>query len=335
MPYTMQPATQDISTYSLQNYQTSQTFNSYKTPVDGAYNEIPPQTPPVVGYNSMTNSGIDLAYGQNQQCQIPQQPSTAQASTPQLYPRTEMPQQLPQSQGTEMQYPNQEQYIPNQYTGMNVTTMQQTLPIDSNQWQQPSQVNYSSFGQTTPTYQNTYGNYQQIDYSNNPEMIQSHAKANSSQVYPQSYYEAQYQPQSYSNYANTPISNPENSYKGHPGYTYDVTTGIYQYSSGYQNTQSMQNQEQVNGGNNYPQNSFSRYTNASANVGTNQTQSAAGGQQNNSENLGNQMYYTTQYGLQSQAQGEVLIEFTKEQIESIEDFISRIFDIFGFRFASG
>lgn len=94
--------------------------------------------------------------------------------------------------------------------------------------------------------------------------------------------------------SNLPLSSSANvqynqamSYSGHPGYSYDPSTGLYQYSSGYQNMQMYDNQmrnytgnygdpsQTINSSGNWQQNY--QYTNAGNNLGTSNTLSSQAG----------------------------------------------------------
>ncbi|XP_051169498.1 tyrosine-protein phosphatase non-receptor type 23 isoform X2 [Leptopilina boulardi] len=224
---------------------------------------------------------------------------------------------------------------------------------------------YVSQNQNEMTHNyNTYGNYQQPDsttYNKNPqnsatiqnipgysEIIQSHAKANSFSNYqtnyynPQEHYSGSSQYSNYSqnygnNYGNVQQSNEmsnssTDSYQGHPGYVYNSLTGGYEYSSGYQNTQTLQGQEQQNnvaGGLtesiNSPvyqqQDGYMLYTNAGNNTATNQTSSSQYSGQNDNSTSNNPAYYSSsssssQYTQQTSTQSNSNVTYNETQIKS-------------------
>ena len=201
--------------------------------------------------------------------------------------------------------------------------------------------NYGSYQQTADTsvpYQSVQNasvsqNMTQ-SYNVNSEIIQSHAKANSILNYQQNYYNpqehyagsSQYSSysQGYNNsYGNTPqasgMSNSStDSYQGHPGYGYNAVAGGYQYTSGYQNTQSMHGQEQnpavgtlsiiksvpANSNVYQQQDAYSLYTNASNNsAAANQTTSSQYSNHDANSITDNQAYYASQYSQQTLTEG--------------------------------
>ncbi|XP_033207497.1 tyrosine-protein phosphatase non-receptor type 23 isoform X2 [Belonocnema kinseyi] len=187
---------------------------------------------------------------------------------------------------------------------------------------------YGSYQQTTDTslpYQNVQNSSTNpnMSQSYNSEMIQSHAKANSIPNYQQNYYNPQEHyagstqysgySQGYNNsYGNTQqasgmTSSSADSYQGHPGYGYNAVSGGYQYSSGYQNTQTMIGQEQNNAARNVSvpansnvyqqQDAYSLYTNASNSAATtNQTTSSQYSSNVANSMPDNQTYYASQFG---------------------------------------
>lgn len=121
------------------------------------------------------------------------------------------------------------------------------------------------------------------------EIIQSHTKA-SSQVLVNNYIGgASYQYPGYQ-------EQRSDSYKGHPGFSFDPSAGNYQYSSGYQDSGAMHQSNQDAA----VHNSHGRYTSAGSDVSavTSQTLSSEYAAQNYATALNEQAYYTMQYGLQ-------------------------------------
>ncbi|XP_046426773.1 tyrosine-protein phosphatase non-receptor type 23 isoform X1 [Neodiprion fabricii] len=215
----------------------------------------------------------------------------------------------------------------------NIVQGQNTHVTQSYSNSQPSyegyQNAYGATGYQTQTTQNSTipQSYVADSYSNHSEMIQSHAKSYSTaqSCYPQNYPysslqgsqfpgQMQYQgySQRYENTYNAPLQT--DSYKGHPGYTYDPMTGGYQYSSGYQNSQIAQPEvnsivetssssifQQNQASSNYaPQDANTQYTIASNNNGTNHTPSSQYNQQSYQTPNYDQAYYTPPYSHQGQ-----------------------------------
>ncbi|KAF7990774.1 hypothetical protein HCN44_000579 [Aphidius gifuensis] len=219
------------------------------------------------------------------------------------------------------------------YVDPNQSQQQQTY-VDPNQSQQQQQAyvdpNQSSIAPLNnyviPDSQNyNTNNYVQNhlslsnesrNYTKEPDIIQSHAKTMNNIQIPYTT-SSQYSIQShnnnaYSNYTQgynlsqdqqlQQINNPS-SYQGHPGYVYDSTSGGYQYSSGYQNSQLPQEQISIN------QQTIgqipsvidnSHYTNANNTPLTSVTISSSYSLDNKyqPELNDNNNYYTTPYGLQ-------------------------------------
>ncbi|XP_008551441.1 tyrosine-protein phosphatase non-receptor type 23 [Microplitis demolitor] len=156
------------------------------------------------------------------------------------------------------------------------------------------------------TYPNTYGQAYSIDanghqyqmppnsiaaqgisvnYANDPEIIQSHAKPSNVQGLIQNYQYSlqghsgamQYStyPQGYTNSwdGQQVHTSSSDSYQGHPGYSYNPTLGGYEYSSGYQNSQSTQQVTISNQTSQSNDHSNSHYTNANNDSTTNITTS--------------------------------------------------------------
>lgn len=235
---------------------------------------------------------------------------------------------------------DQQNYINNQYVSQN----QSEIAHNYNNYGNYQQTDASTFKniQSSSTIQNIPG------YS---EIIQSHAKANSFSNYQTNYYnqqQQQQQPQSqdqqnftgsvnqFGNYAQVYGNNYGNlqtneisgsstdSYQGHPGYGYNSLTGGYEYSSGYQNTQTLQGQEQqqnnaigaltdsVNSPVYQQQDGYMLYTNAGNNTATNQTSSSQYSAQN-VNSTSNPAY--SQYTQQTPTQGNSNTALNETQVK--------------------
>ncbi|KAK0088528.1 hypothetical protein PV325_011727 [Microctonus aethiopoides] len=191
----------------------------------------------------------------------------------------------------------------------------------------PPQTYSNAYGQTySPDTNNHQYQVQQVSsnpiatqgitmtYANDPEIIQSHTKSSNIQGYLQNYqYSLQDQQTGgigqYPNYSqgyNTTWDNKQihnsmsDSYKGHPGYSFDMAAGNYQYSSGYQDSQngSQQNSAETSGNNQ----ANSHYTSANNAATTNLTSS----QYSNGTyqpNVNDQNYYNSSYNDQVSREG--------------------------------
>lgn len=237
------------------------------------------------------------------------------------------------------QYPNtltnpQTNYGSDQQNYMSNQTQVGYVPQSQNEMSH----NYSTYGNYQQPDTNTYKNSQGTGAIKNipgySEIIQSHAKANSFSGYQTNYYNPQEQyagSSQYSNYSQGYSGNYGNvqqtsemsgtstdSYQGHPGYVYNALTGGYEYSSGYQNAQNLQGQEQQNtavgglpGAVNspiYQQDGYMLYTSAGNNNVTNQTSSTQYSSQNVNSTANNPTYYSSsQYSQQTPTQGEFLV----------------------------
>ena len=218
-----------------------------------------------------------------------------------------------------------------------------------------------SSSQPVQNYPNAYGTYQaeasghqypvpsSIDtgaanYSNGTEMIQSHTKSASNQGFLSNY---QYPLQGhnsglmqYPNYSQAYASGYStgssvvagghnssltDSYRGHPGYAFDPTSGGYSYSSGYQETQVGTAERSGNEGNFTlpPQSQIdqqiygqhdgnSRYTSASNGATTNLTTSSQYSNGSYQSPATEQNYYNPAYGTES----EIRSATSNENIEN-------------------
>lgn len=218
---------------------------------------------------------------------------------------------------------------------------------------QPAQSYSSQQGQTyTSQPVQSYGDHRYsiassvpsqvaaVGYSSDTEIIQSHTKSTSNQGYLQNYqYPSiqghnssvmQYQsyPQAYGNsYTNSQPAlvhgSLTDSYKGHPGYAYDPSSGSYSYSSGYQDSHNgiadrtnepgasfalpqgsaaLAQQGQAYG--QQENSATTRYTNASNGATTNLTPSSQYSNGSYQSPMADQNYYTNAYGTQSEHQSE-------------------------------
>lgn len=187
-------------------------------------------------------------------------------------------------------------------------------------YQNPYGVSYQPQSTPDPAISQSYASG---SYQSHSEMIQSHAKPTTGQSY-QSYHpysvqnqysnSIQYQDytQGYQAYASESSVAPQSSdsYKGHPGYTYDPMTGGYQYSSGYQNSQPVLPEANASSvlqqdpaySNYVPQDKNTQYTIASNNSATNHTPSSQYNQQSYQTPNYDQAYYTQPYGHQGQGE---------------------------------
>lgn len=227
------------------------------------------------------------------------------------------------------------------------STYQEGKQIQQNEANAPGTVQgqNTQVTQSYPDGQQNYGSYQNPyayqtqnpqnstvpqsygvgSYSTHSEMIQSHAKPVQNYQYSlQGQYAVATQYQGFvQGYQNTysgsqvpsdsSLTSQIDSYKGHPGYIYDPNTGLYQYSSGYQNSQTatpdpnsvgvpvsvvQQNQAYSNYA---PQDNNTQYTIANNNTATNHTPSSQYNQQTYQTPNYNQAYYTLPYGHQGQS----------------------------------
>ncbi|XP_034942485.1 tyrosine-protein phosphatase non-receptor type 23 isoform X2 [Chelonus insularis] len=231
---------------------------------------------------------------------------------------------------------DQSQYY---YTSSHNTSVQPTSSyIHSSQqsYMDPAVVQPSipnpqvSINPSTQTYANNYGqtysvdtnNHQyqipqvpsnsqiSINYPNDPEIIQSHTKSSG---YLQNY---QYSLQSHTGMAQYPNYSQgysgtwdsqqahglgNDSYKGHPGYSFNSNLGSYEYSSGYQNSQSSQEPTTPNPSQNIQtqDQSNSCYTSANNASITNLTPSSQHSNKTFEPTVDEKNYYTTPYGVQN------------------------------------
>ncbi|XP_063977108.1 tyrosine-protein phosphatase non-receptor type 23 isoform X3 [Diachasmimorpha longicaudata] len=176
----------------------------------------------------------------------------------------------------------------------------QMMPVTSQMPQVTQQdSNYSNYGQV----------YNQVGTTNVPAsyskpsdtIIQSHTKSTGAYIPNQNYQNYSIQGhrssvQPYLNYsqgynAGGNWQGQTDSYQGHPGYSFDPTSGMYQYSSGY--SQMQQQQMQVTDGSLNRSNN-SRYTSANNAAVTNLTSSPYSTGASYQQNGGDKDYYQVQ-----------------------------------------
>ncbi|XP_026465006.1 tyrosine-protein phosphatase 3-like [Ctenocephalides felis] len=250
-----------------------------------------------------------------------------------------IPQEIPNaqytySQGTQNLTQQIQTSLPNtQNLAQNYTSMVSSNSLPN---KTPEQNYVSAVGNVQNYVQPVQNlNYQQVpqsfankqDYSANQQIINKLGQQISNLTIQNpptvSGYNTMYQQnQAVSVPSNLPLSSSANvqynqamSYSGHPGYSYDPSTGLYQYSSGYQNMQMYDNQmrnytgnygdpsQTINSSGNWQQNY--QYTNAGNNLGTSNTLSSQAGhlgqsfaQQyaSNASQISADQYYLQMYG---------------------------------------